>query len=47
VIDAHHQKLIELLNKTLKWLHYPGHTTCGNMPNNGGVSNEFESFVPV
>jgi hypothetical protein len=35
------------LRSKLKWVHYPGHTNCGNMPKNGGVSHEFELFVPV
>lgn len=31
----------------LKWLHYPGHTNSGIMPDNGGVSYEFKLLVPI
>ena len=31
----------------MMWLHYPGHTNTGIMPDNGGVSSEFKIFVPI
>ena len=31
----------------VKWLHYPGHTKRGIMPDNGGVSYEFPLFNRV